>query len=390
MQKPVLKPATRRFFSLFCGGAAVIALSMAASPAAQAAGKNAGVYTGPTEVRDVAPAQVISPMDSGDSQMTNTPVSAKISEIESQLADIQSSLSGQSSQLSALEQRNRGQAATYYANVATINTQLQSGTTPGNPRLVSKLKEAESSLEDLASNITQLNELSVQTSTLASEASYLLETARSTYGLSGAVEEDHVRLARVEDSINGTIVLIERLMNNVTDDVTRTTAYMGSERNNLRTLALAVSQGALYGKSLANRPFSRVGEYGYSNSVQQANYAPAPDGGADQAAPQLNTNQPRPLVKIRFDKPDVKYEQPLYLAINEALDRYPNAQFDLVAVHPANGNPAQVAIESTKARRNAEKVLRSLTQMGLPMERVNLSYMESPDAPTNEVHIYLR
>lgn len=86
----------------------------------------------------------------------------------------------------------------------------------------------------------------------------------------------------------------------------------------------------------------------------------------------------------------MNYEQPLYLAVSEALDRYPQARFELVAIHPTKGNAAQVAIETTRAKRNAEKVLRSLTQMGLPSDQVDLSYAPSSDAKTSEVHLYIR
>ena len=97
-----------------------------------------------------------------------------------------------------------------------------------------------------------------------------------------------------------------------------------------------------------------------------------------------------PLAKIRVDRPDVNYEQPVYAAMNEALEKYPNAQFDIVAIHPSQGNAAQVAIESTRARRNADKVLRTLSQMGLDLARTNLSYDESADATTSEVHIFVK
>jgi hypothetical protein len=167
----------------------------------------------------------------------------------------------------------------------------------------------------------------------------------------------------------------------------------------LRTLSLAINTGDLFGKNLSNRPFSRA---------QQASFTPqaASDygvgGGADMNAPMNGPmtppppqgagipGGPRPLVKIRFDNPNVAYEQPVYMAVNEALTRYPNAKFELVAVHPNGGNAAEVAIESTRARRNAERVLRSLTEMGLPLDRVDLSYSPSPDATTNEVHLYIR
>lgn len=327
---------------------------------------------------------------------TETIVSRKVDELNGELRKLQNKVGDISSTLTSLERDSEKLSVEYYSNLATINTQLQNGTTPGNPRLVKKVKAAENQLEDLSGNISRLNQLAVDTAHIATEASFLLEATRAAYGLSGAVEEDHIQLAKTEDAINNTIVAIERVMNTMNDDLTRTTAYLSSERNNLRTLSLAVANGDLYGKSLTSRPFSSASQYtpaSYSPQRQSnAAAAPAPSVTpmpAEQAPEQRLANA-RPLVKIRFDSPDVEYEQAVYTAVNEALDRYPNAAFELVAINPTKGNAAQVAIESTRARRNAERVLRTLTQMGLPLDRVDLSYMDNADIQTNEVHLYIR
>ena len=66
------------------------------------------------------------------------------------------------------------------------------------------------------------------------------------------------------------------------------------------------------------------------------------------------------MIKIKFDRPDVDYTQALYMSVNEAMEKYPTSTFELIAVSPGAGNPAKLAIESAKARRNAEKVLRTL------------------------------
>jgi hypothetical protein len=71
-------------------------------------------------------------------------------------------------------------------------------------------------------------------------------------------------------------------------------------------------------------------------------------------------------------------------------DRRPNAAFDLVAVAPAAGTPAQVSLNANNARRSADKVMRSLTSMGLSPDRVSLSTMTSQTAQTNEVQLYVR
>ena len=49
--------------------------------------------------------------------------------------------------------------------------------------------------------------------------------------------------------------------------------------------------------------------------------------------------------------------------------RKPNAMFDVVAM-AAGGSQAQTASNQNQARRNADKVLRSLAEMGLPASRV--------------------
>lgn len=344
------------------------------------------VYSKPARVREITSDEV---MGQSYYEPTDTIVGDKIKTLESQLGLLQSAVANLIANVNSLQKQNEGKSAQYYADIATISTQLQSGTTPGNPRLVKRLRDAEASLEDLGTSVQTMNKLASDSAVRASEASYLLEATRAAYSLSGAVEEDHVRLAELEDAINNTSVIIERLLNNVSDDITRTSTYLSSERNNLRALAAGVANGDLYGKSLGNRPFSNANVYQTSAGAADIAAAPAPAVAASVPSAS-GLPGPRPLVKIRFDRPDVDYQQPVYMAVNEALQRYPQAQFDLVAVHPSQGNAAEIAIESTRARRNAEKVLRTLTEMGLDLERINLSYTQNQDAKTNEVHLYVR
>lgn len=338
------------------------------------------LYTGPSRTPEITSAQV-----SGGAyyQPTQTVVAGKVNELKSDLFALQGRVNNLSGQLKGLQQRSLSQSAEYNASVATINTQLQSGTTPGNPRLVSKLQVAQGNLDKLSQNVADLNSMAVESANAASMGSFLLEACRSAYGLSGAVEEDHAALSVVEDQVNTTIVTIDRLLNEVNDAITRTAAYLSAERGNIRTLSLAVTNGDYYGTSLASRPFSSAPP---SSMMQPASYSPS----AGMPSPAPLSGGPRPLVKIRFDQPNVDYQQAVYMAVNEAMQKYPNARFELVAVNPSAGNAAQVAIESTRARRNAETVLRSLSQMGVDVNRIDLSNMQSAEAKSNEVHIYIR
>jgi hypothetical protein len=352
----------------------------------------APIYSRPSRAPEITTEQVSNAAFSG---VGSTMVGGKIENLNRDLFALQSNVGRLSERLNAIEYKGKNIAAGYYANVATINTALQTGTTPGNPRLVQNLDTAQLNLDTLSNNVANLNSLAVEIADGASKASYLLNTVRSTYNLTGAVEEDHARLAQIEDQVNSSVVSIDRLLNEVNDDMSRTTAYLATERNNMRTLALAVTNGDLYGGSLANHPFSRAPQ---SALYQQSSYTQnAPMAGTSgmtatpMAQPAVMPSAPtRPLAKIRFDKPNVNYEQPIYNAIQNAMARYPNGRFELIAVHPTSGNAAQAAIESTRSRRNAERVLRTLTQMGISLNKIDLSYAPSAEARSSEVHLFLR
>jgi hypothetical protein len=197
-------------------------------------------------------------------------------------------------------------------------------------------------------------------------AAYLLESIRAARSLSGAVDQDFANLRTLEDQTNGTTVLIERLLTELSTDVQRQQQYLANERSNLNGLALSIKSGQYIGNSLA---FSHVGT------------APASTG-------PVATD--RPLVVIRFDRAKVNYEDALYTAVKSALDRRPGATFDVVGVAPLASTPGATALGETTARRNAEIVQRTLGQMGLPSDRVRVSANASPDATSNEVRVFVR
>ncbi len=350
------------------------------------------IYSRPSRAPEITPEQVLGEplFDQG-----KTIVGNRIDDISKDLFSLQNTVTRLAEQLNGIETRDQNLAAGYYASIATINTQLQTGTTPGNPRLIAKLDTAQSNLDTMAENMAGLNNLAMEIAEAASRGSYLLDTTRSAYTLSGAVEEDHVRLAQMEDQVNSTVVSLDRLSSHINDDIARITSYLATERHNLRTLALGVKDGNLYGRSLANHPFSAAPQ---SHLLQPANFGamPAYPTPLMQAtpphAPQQNMARlgPRPLAKIKFDKPNVNYEQPLYNAVQNAMQRFPNSRFELIAVYPSAGNKAQITIESTRARRNAEQVLRKLTQMGVTLDKIDMSTSTSAQAASSEVHLFVR
>lgn len=310
-----------------------------------------------------APTSAARPVQAGGP--TGTFVGAKVLQLRGDLNTMQRGLSAHSTQLRQAQGATVTHAERYHQLVAAINARLQVGTTRGNPILTSQLAESQGQLARIDANVARLSDLAARVSTDSALAGYLLESVRAAYNLSGAVDEDHRQLAILEDEVNRTVVLIDRLLSEINTDVTRQTAYVARERQNITTLSLAVKNGESYGGNLSVSALP--------------SRAAAPQQFTQQAAPSS-----RPLVVIRFDRATVEYEQPLYRAISEALSRRPSASFEVEAAAPAT------AASPIAARRHAERVVRTLVEMGVPRNRLALSERMAPDARTDEVRIYVR
>lgn len=135
----------------------------------------------------------------------------------------------------------------------------------------------------------------------------------------------------------------------------------------------------------------------YPRPVSASSAVPEDSAYPQQPVPQLalpdaETDAPpgRPLVKVRFDRQNVQYDKMVYDAVSAALKKYPDARFYLYSVFPGGGNAAQLTIESARARRNAESILRSLQQNGVDAGRFDLKTVQRADAPGNEVTILIR
>jgi hypothetical protein len=306
---------------------------------------------------------------------TGTYVGAQVVALRSALQRLQENINQQSAALQQLRQGMAQDASNYFSLVGTINSRLQVGTTPGNPELIAQWNQAQGALDRMSDDIARLNSLSNQAASDSSLAAYILESIKAAYGLQGAVDEDHRQLSLLESDVNRTVVLVDRLLNSLSDDIARQSSYVSNERSNLVTLSLAIKNGELFGQSLSNRAFANA-----------TATAAAPERGRALSS----LAERRPLVVIRFDRPNVEYDQALYNAVRSALQRRPDASFDLVAVTPNAGSPAQVALHTDASKRNAQRVLRSLTDMGLPADRVSLSATTSASVQSNEVQIYVR
>ena len=312
-----------------------------------------------------APVATITPVTIDPGSDTGTQVNKTIQTLRAQMSGLEGKLAANAARLADLRNNGAAAAGAYQESKARITTRLQVGTTKGNPELVSEWNSAQTSLDTLSANINQLNALGTDVTGDSSSAHFVLEQISATFNVSGAVDEDHRQLSLLEDETNQTIVLVDRLLKEVSDNVQRQTAYVASERSNLAVLSNSIKNGELYG-----------GTPGLSAAAASNNLQFAASG--------------TPLVVVRFDRPNVDYQQILFAALNQALQSRPNSNFQVVAVSPTRGNAASVQIAQTTARRHAQEVMRSMTDMGVPASRLNVASSTDPSATASEVRVFVR
>jgi hypothetical protein len=304
---------------------------------------------------------------------SQTEIGAKAAELRTQATELQAQVR---TQRAALESA-RGQALTdqaaYQAATASIVSRLQVGTPKGNPRLVAAAGEATARLDAVEGDQTRVRALADDIRRAGDRAAAILGETRRTLTLSGAVEEDHALLHEVEDETNGLVVQLARLNREVDADVARQTQLIAAERKRLAALQVSIQRGEL---------------------VPGAAVAPAPAetpraAAASASAPAPEKKSERPLVVIRFDRPDVAYGPQLTAATKEALTRVPEARFQVDAVAPRKKGEA-----TDKARAAAEKeidgVVKVLVDAGVARDRIKTGARSSGSATGPEVHIYVR
>ncbi|MGO8712505.1 MAG: hypothetical protein ACLQUZ_10700 [Rhizomicrobium sp.] len=314
-----------------------------------------------------APVAGITPVAIEQGSDTGTAVNHTIQVLRSQVSGIQDVIIAAAQKLAELKGGAAQSSTQYHEAKALIAARLQLGTTRGNPELVAQWNNAQAGLDSLTANINALNALGTTIASQSSAAHFALNTIQATFNVSGAVDEDHHQLSVLRDETEQVIVLIDSLLSNVSDTVQRQTTYVANERASLMTLASAIKDGSYYG----DLGSPQIG------GATAASYAGQPISGPA-------------LVTIRFDHPNVAYQQILYTAVAQALQSRPGSSFAVIAVSPTRGSAAAIQLAQTAADRHARDVLRSLTDMGIPATRLDLSSMTDPNIATSEVRVYVR
>src|SRR5215831_6615804 len=162
-----------------------------------------------------------------------TPVGQRAVQLKEQADALQQRVEARAQELQQARANAIDLSQRYYSTTAGINARLQVGTTPGNPILRSQWAEASQQLDRMASEVGRMSAAQAGVQQDASQAAFLLEQVRAAYSVQGAVDDDHRLLRQVEDQTNRTVVTIDRMQGELSEDVRRQTAYVAQERSNL-------------------------------------------------------------------------------------------------------------------------------------------------------------
>jgi hypothetical protein len=310
------------------------------------------------------------------------PSGGKVAMLRTDMQHLQDDVASHMAELQRLRRQLDEIAATEEGLVGGVETRLKSTNVPNDPQLSGDVGQAQAQLVNASGSIARLNNIASWGTSDAALASYVQQAIRAAAGDPGTTDPDRRLLARLEIDAGRASAAVDQLVTQTSGEIAGRSLFLAQAHRRLAALGSDIALGQ---RDAAQRAASQL----TASQLTGGQISAAPPRAAPAAAtdaPSGGTGGRRALVTIRFDRPDVAYEQELFSAVKEALDRRPGVAFDIVAVAP----PGQAQASAAAAEHNVESVVRSLGSMGLPPDRFRLSAATLADASGNEVRIYAR
>jgi hypothetical protein len=300
-----------------------------------------------------------------------TYVGQRIIEMEEEFNKLDNDITKGQDSFETLKSNGIISAENYHSIVAAISARLQIGTTPGNPVLLSQYEQAQTELSEVGAQGQNLVDVGNKIALYSTRVSYLLEQARSTKKLRGAVDEDHRNLSNFQDALERRSVDVLRTLENLNETVRRRDIFLAAERRRLTQLANAIAVGESFGLGL-----------GTLSSLPAIN-----DDELNQNKQTNNSVSPNPIAVFRINEQE-DFEQNLFGAISATLDKSPKSRFTLVGVSSSAGNPSEQAERAANVRKDVSKVISSLVSMGMPADRLSVSALSASSVENTEIRLY--
>ncbi|MFZ4541385.1 MAG: hypothetical protein ACOYNL_06185 [Rickettsiales bacterium] len=97
----------------------------------------------------------------------------------------------------------------------------------------------------------------------------------------------------------------------------------------------------------------------------------------------------QPLVIIRFNQPRVYFDTQLYSAIEKAIAIKPEVTFEVVSYAPVTSDSDKNSKWQEVASHNTRAVVKAMTGMGVPMERIHVVGQSSDGIRYDETHVFV-
>ena len=345
-------------FSLLVAAAALAGCEFASNAIAPS-------VTGGTGSAPGAPTAIV-PLDvSKLGQPSGTSAGIRIAKFRSDLAQLQHAAVQEVQRGTQLQADMDASVATYQIAVGTIDSNRQAGTDP--QLSIAAWRNAQAQLQTISSVLDRMSGLSNEVAKNVAFAAFLGQSIRDANAAPDAVDQDRQQLQALEQSTTQTATSLDQLLGGLRQQVLQQSHFLGTEGAKLAQIAPPGAGAPVSAAASSPQP-----------QVQQSAHVAGPAGAGLASG--------RPFVVIRFDNPGIEYEQQLYEAVSAALARSPNVAFDLIGAVPVTGTPE----DSEATRVSMERVRQSLTNMGLPADRVSISQLTDPTIQSNEVRLYVR
>jgi hypothetical protein len=303
--------------------------------------------------------------------------------LQSELDQIKARVANRDASLQQIRNGLAADASAYNAATGAVGTGLQSGKAPGDPALLGHWTDAQAALARMDRSMAQLIALSVQSSQDASLADYIADSAKRAGEIQGSAA-DRQRLAAIQADATAAGGASRTQKTAIGAEIERQTANVTRERVGLMQLASGIEGGTLSPASKGPNPSVR--RAAPKSAAVTAHSGPS----AAPASLPGDFEGKKPLVVIRFDQPNLQYDEPVRTAATMALERKPTVIFDVVATAPADGMPDAVASARDKSKADAEGVVRSLIDAGVPSSQLTLTLATAQAGGPSEVRIFVR
>jgi len=351
------------FLSLLVAAAALAGCEFASNAVAPSVTGGAGSAPG-------GPTAIV-PLDvSKLGQPSGTSAGIRIAKFRSDLAQLQHAAVQEIQRGTQLQADMDASVATYQIAVGTIDSNRQASASP--QLSIDAWRNAQAQLQTISSVLDRMSGLSNEVAKNVAFAAFLGQSIRDANAAPDAVDQDRQQLQVLEQSTTQTATSLDQLLGGLRQQVLQQSHFLGTEGAKLAQIA-PPGAGAPANAAISPQPLAQQ-----QAPLQQSSHVAGPAGAGLASG--------RPFVVIRFDHPGIEYEQQLYEAVSAALARSPNVAFDLVGAVPVTGTPE----DSEATRVSMERVRQSLTNMGLPGDRVSISQLTDPDIESNEVRLYVR